>query len=172
MIKRLSAMVVPLLLLGFAPPRPAVASDLWMTHPCPSGRLHVEAVTIEVAEPQVLRVELPGSLACSAADKYRFAAAIFMPGASTATVYESMLGAYSPVGTTEFVASFGMRKQQQQLGVCLMPDPQTRLSCALISIDALGDVTVSSAEPDSQVVTAELSGFSPLPECNSCWRVL
>ena len=169
MIKRLVAMVM-LLLLGMALPRPAVAGDAWFTYPCASGTMHVESVTYEVAAPNAIRVELPGSLPCSAEGKYRFAVATFTPGATTAQIYPGMLGAYNPVGATEFVAAVGIRKQEQ-LGLCLMPDSQTRLSCALISIDSNGVVSVSSLDAGDTAVIGELSGLTPQPECNTCWSV-
>jgi hypothetical protein len=162
-------MVVPLLLV-VAPPLPAAAQEPWLGYPCPSGTLELQSITYEVAAPGVIRVELPGSLPCSAEGKFSFAVATFVPGDHTALVYDGMLGAYNPVGTTGFVAAIGMEKGQE-LGVCLMADPVTRLSCVRVSIDSLGGGMAASLDRTRAMVVAEPTGMHPQPECNVCWSI-
>jgi len=169
MIKRLLAMVM-LLWLPLALPQPVAAQDTWFTYPCASGTLELESVSLEVVAPNVIRVEMPGSLGCAAEGKYRFAVATFAPGESAAYVYPGMLGAYDPVGSTTFDAVVALNKQQQ-LGVCLMPDPSTRLSCALITADSVGAVSVSNLDTSSTLVIAEIVELRPQPECNACWNL-
>lgn len=170
MIKRLLSMVM-LLWLPFALPQPAAAQDEWFTYPCGSGALDLQSTSFEVVAPNVIRVEMPGVLACAAEAKFKFAVATFAPGSSTAYVYPGMLASYDPVGSTAFEAVFAVNKLQQ-LGVCLMPDQATRLSCALVTADSAGEVTVSKLDTSSTLVVAEMTALTPLPECNACWNVL
>jgi hypothetical protein len=171
MIKRLLATVVLLLLPGLALPQPATAgADPWFTYPCESGSMRLDSITFEAATPDVVRVGVPGSMPCSAGSKYRFAVAAFAPGDTTALIYPGMLGSYNPVGPTEFVAVVAMTKQQQ-LGVCLMADPQTRLSCVLLSIDSTGEALASSLDTRRTTVVGQVSALRPTPECNACWSL-
>ena len=169
MTKRLLAMVM-LLWLPLALPQPVAAQDPWFTYPCTAGAFDLGSADFEVAAPNVIRVKIPGTLACATDGKYRFAVATFTPGSSVAYVYQGMLGSYDPVGSTTFEAIVAVNKQQQ-LGICLMPDPSTRLSCALITADSAGAIDVSNLDTSTTYVIAEIVGLTPQPECNACWNV-
>jgi hypothetical protein len=169
MIKRLLAMVM-LLWLPLALPQPVAAQDTWHTYPCPSGTLEVGSATFEVVAPNMIRVDLPGTLACATSGQYRFGVATFFPDDTIAFVYQGMLGAYDPEGSTTFTAAFAVTPQYP-LGVCLMPDPDTRLACALITVDSAGAASVSTLDITSTPATAEIMGGRVQPECNACWNV-
>jgi hypothetical protein len=171
MIKRLLVMVMLLWLPLALLPQPVAAQDDWFTYPCPSGTLDLTSASFEVVAPNVIRVELPGTLACAAGPKYSFAVATFQPGSSVAHVYPGMLAAYDPVGPgTAFTATVAVSKQQQ-LGVCLMPDPQTRLACVLVTADSSGGVLLSNLDRSRAAVIAEIVPYTPQPECNACWNI-
>ncbi|HEX6684089.1 MAG TPA: hypothetical protein VF062_14895 [Candidatus Limnocylindrales bacterium] len=153
-----------------APTASSTTLDEWLTYPCGSGTLNLAAADYEDVDGFAIRVEMPGTLACSAGNEFRFAVAVFAPGTTQALVPDGMLGGYAASGTTAFTLSVAVTTQQQ-LGLCLMPDPETRLSCALVSSDAAGAVTVTSLDPATTKVTAELSSIAVQPECNTCWSI-
>jgi hypothetical protein len=166
MIKLLLSVAV----LALAQPVPQSGSSDWPTYPCGSGTLQGGAAVSQEIEPGAYRVEMPGTLECSADPKLKFAVATFAPDDTRAYVYDGMLASYASAGSTSFHVSVALAKGQK-LGVCLMPDPQTRLSCVLIDADSLGTLSISSLNPATTYVIAGITPDEPHPNCNTCWRL-
>lgn len=161
--------IIVLALAQVTAPAPATLDD-WQPYPCQSGTLRLDAFQHEAIQPNLMRVVVPGELACSAGPEYRFGVAIFNVEDVYAFIPRTMLGVYAPAGMTTFHASVGVRFGQE-LGMCLMSGPQTLLSCAKVGVDPDGLVALKALDHGNLPASAEVVDVGPYPECNTCWIV-
>jgi hypothetical protein len=165
-----AAVLAAVLIPSPGPVFAAESAALWESYPCPSGSLKADQSTSVPGQ----YVAIPGVLDCGVPQPGpRFAVAVFEPGAATGYIHSGLLGNYaSPTGPTTFTVYGDIwgETSAADVGVCLLTDEHTRLSCVRVS----RDLTVTPMSTSDSLVTRKIAvkGGGNLPNCGVCWRLL
>jgi hypothetical protein len=151
-------------------------SGSWQQYPCPGGGLDAGMATAMPRNSGAILVTVPGEVECGVKEPGpQFAVAVFTPNSGSGAIYrpETMLAYAHPEGPTTF-RLLGNVSDGLVVGLCLMTDEMTRLSCILVKrrSDAVQVSGLATTDPlVSGPVQLVPGGYGPEPACAGCWSL-
>ena len=157
--------------LAFAAVSPATASA-WNQYPCTSGRLNAADFALGPPGPDIA---FPGEVDCGVSMfGSQFVVAVFEADRDYGYYHHDLLHDYLFKGdktTFDVNGRFMMRDKLVNTGLCIMPDPNTRLSCVVFSPTTMNVKPMSTSDPMVTKAVREADSTDTEPNCGTCWRV-
>jgi hypothetical protein len=168
-VRSLATVVMVVLAMLTGVTAASAGTPVWKPYPCFTGELRAADSRVDsIPQPGYAIVDIPGIMDCVVSDPdARWALGVWKPGQNWGDVSPNSIRPYEPGDHTKFDA---LKYIQQDAGVCLMPDPNTKLSC--VRLQRVGTtLNIVQAAPDDPFFfgPGQIDSQTSPGGCDHCW---